>query len=134
MMSLNSTSLNSTHPTRIAPALAKEAITSPESGGPTVRRARPPRGVRVIDARNDGACVVEVRAPRADNPLSRAYRALAAIGVRLVHTEVRVAPDALVQRLHLLEPDDSPLSPRRLVMALAALAAACHVTVSLPLS
>jgi hypothetical protein len=94
--------------------------------------AKLPRGVRVVEARTDGAYVVEVEAPKSSNPLVRAFRALTEIGVRLVHTEVRVATDSVVQRFHLLEPDESPLSPPRLMLALTALATACHV-VAVPL-
>jgi hypothetical protein len=126
-------SLNSAHRSQTASGLVQEVF-EPDSGlEPGVRWAEPPRGVRVVEARNDGAYVVEVQAPRADNPLSTAYRALSAIGVRLVHTEVHVAPDSLVQRLHLLEPDNSQLSRRRLFAALTALATTCHTTVSAPL-
>lgn len=89
--------------------------------------AKLPRGVRVVEARTNGAYVVEVQGPRSNNPLVRAFRALSDIGVRMVHTEVHVAPDSVVQRLHLLEPDESPLTPPRLLLALTALAAACHV-------
>ncbi len=96
-------------------------------GGADAHLAEVPRGVRVVEgARADGAVVVEVHAPRTHNPLVRVYRALSTIGVRLVHTEVHVNAHTVVQRLHLLEPDDSPLSPRRLWTALAALAAVCQ--------
>jgi hypothetical protein len=98
-----------------------------ESG---IRWAAPERGVRVLEARRDGAYVIEMTMPRSENMLSKGFRALSGIGVRLVHTEVRVAPDSLVQRLHLLEPDDSSLSRRRLLAALRALATACQTTVS----
>lgn len=98
-----------------------------ESG---IRWTVPARGVRVLEARRDGAYVVEMTVPRSENVLSKGFRALSGIGVRLVHTEVRVAPDTLVQRLHLLEPDNSSLSRRRLLAALRALATACQTTVS----
>lgn len=125
-------SLNAAQPRRpsghrqIAPNRAKRLP------NPDAILANLPRGVRVVEAKTDGAYVVEVQAPRSNNPLARAFRALSEIGVRLVHTEVHVAPDTVVQRLHLLEPDESPLTHRRLLLALTVLAAACQTVGSVP--
>jgi hypothetical protein len=114
--------------TAAAPLPDRADFAADEESG--IRWNVPVRGVRVLEARRDGAYVVEVTVPRSENVLSKGFRALSAIGVRLVHTEVRVAPDSLVQRLHLLEPDDSSLSRRRLLAALRALATACQTTVA----
>jgi hypothetical protein len=114
-----------------APSPDRAHLASPDDSG--VRwsaPAAPDRGVRVLEARRDGAYVVEVTVPRSENVLAKGFRALSAIGVRLVHTEIRVTPHSLTQRLHLLEPDDSSLSRRRLLAALRALATACQTTVA----
>jgi hypothetical protein len=111
-----------------APSLDVADLADPAESG--VRWTEPTRGVRVLEARRDGAFVVEVRASRAENPLHKAHRALSAIGVSVVHTEVRPGPDTFVQKLHLLEPDESSLSRSRLLAALRAIATACQTTVA----
>jgi hypothetical protein len=65
--------------------------------------------------------VVELRCPKADNPLYRAFRALRALGVQIVHAEVRAVSDRMIQRLYLMENDGSSLGPSRLSEVLAAL-------------
>lgn len=113
-----------------APSPDRADLAAPDDSGIRWSSPAPLRGVRVLEARRDGAFVVEVTVPRSENVLAKGFRALSAIGVRLVHTEIRVAPDSLTQRLHLLEPDDSSLSRGRLLAALRALATACQTTVA----
>lgn len=89
-------------------------------------RARPLRrasrfGVMVVGAGRDGACIIELVASRSKDVLSAAYATLRRLGLRLVHTEVKVSETQIVQRLHVLEPDDSPLDPTRIRRALRAL-------------
>ena len=80
--------------------------------------------VRLVQSRANGTCVVEVTAPRTWNVPMLVYRALAPLGLRLQHTELAVREDRVVQRVHLREPDDTPLLPPRLLRALRALSAA----------
>src|SRR5262249_1818054 len=106
---------------------ASAVVTSSAPQQPTSRRARrrTPRrrgpGVRVLEATAGSKSVVEVTAPKADNPLYRAFRALRALGVQIVHAEVRAVSDGMIQRFHLLECDGRSLNPDRLSEVLVAL-------------
>jgi hypothetical protein len=77
--------------------------------------------VRLVEAGAGRRCVVEVSCSKADNPLYRAFRALRALDVQIIHAEVQAFSDRVVQRLHLAESDGGALDPRRLGEALAAL-------------
>jgi hypothetical protein len=77
--------------------------------------------VRVLEADKGNRSVVELSCPKADNPLYRAFRALRALGVQIVHAEVKAVSDRMVQRLYLIESDGSSLGPSRLSEVLAAL-------------
>src|SRR5260221_5689123 len=97
------------------------------------RRQAPRRGSREIgvDARReptvrllssgDSRSVVELTSPVANNPLYRAFRALRALGVQIVHAEVRALGGCMIQKLHLLECDGSALGTSRLSEVLVAL-------------
>jgi len=74
--------------------------------------------------------VVEVICPRADNPLYRAFSTLRALGVQIVHAEVRAVRDRMIQRLYLMESDGRTLEPSRLTEALSALGRARHLGLS----
>ncbi len=78
-------------------------------------------GVRLLEADKTNRSVVELSSPKADNPLYRAFRALRALGVQIVHAEVRAASDRMVQRLYLMESDGRSLEPGRLTEVLVAL-------------
>jgi hypothetical protein len=81
-------------------------------------------GVRVLQADKGNRSVVELSCPKADNPLYRAFRALRALGVQIVHAEVKAASDRMIQRLYLMEDDGSSLGPSRLSEVLLALSRA----------
>jgi hypothetical protein len=87
-------------------------------------------GVRVLRAGKDNRSVVELSCPKADNPLYRAFRALRALGVQIVHAEVWAVSDRMIQRLYLMEDDGSSLEPSRLSEVLAALGRARPVGLS----
>jgi hypothetical protein len=78
-------------------------------------------GVRVVEADKGNRSVVELSSTKANNPLYRAFRALRALGVSIVHAEVRAASDRMVQRLYLMESDGRSLEPSRLTEVLVAL-------------
>jgi hypothetical protein len=78
-------------------------------------------GVRFVEDDKGNQAVVELSSPKADNPLYRAFSALRAVGVSIVHAEVRAASDRMVQRLYLMESDGRSLEPQRLIEVLAAL-------------
>ncbi|HVW26897.1 MAG TPA: hypothetical protein VHC69_16130 [Polyangiaceae bacterium] len=80
-------------------------------------------GVRLLEAGKGNRSVVELSCPKADNPLYRAFSALRALGVQIVHAEVKVS-DRMVQRLYLMENDGSSLGPSRLSEVLVALSRA----------
>lgn len=81
-------------------------------------------GVRVLEADKGNRSVVELSCPKADNPLYRAFRALRALGVQIVHAEVKAASDRMIQRLYLMENDGTSLGPSRLSEVLLALSRA----------
>ncbi len=87
----------------------------------------PLSGVRLLEAQKGSRSVVEVSSPKADNPLYRAFRALRALGVQIVHAEVRAVSDRMIQRLYLMEGDGSSLEPSRLSEVLVALGRARHL-------
>ena len=92
----------------------------------SARRSGP--AVRVVE--NALQAVVEVKAPKANNPLYRAFRALRDLGVQIVHAEVSAVSDVMIQRFHLVECDGRSLEPRRLSEVLAALSHARPLTLS----
>ena len=77
--------------------------------------------VQIIGKGRNGACIIELVAARSRDVLSAAFATVCRLGFRLVHTEVRVSRGQIVQRLHLLESDESPPKPRRALHALHAL-------------
>jgi hypothetical protein len=87
----------------------------------------PLSGVRILEAQKGSRSVVELSSPKADNPLYRAFRALRALGVQIVHAEVRAVSDRMIQRLYLMEGDGSSLEPSRLSEVLVALGRARHL-------
>jgi UTP:GlnB (protein PII) uridylyltransferase len=90
-------------------------------------RSRSPRrdqsgpGVRVLETGAGTRAIVEVTCAKADNPLYRAFSVLRALGVQIVHAEVRAVRDRMIQRLYLQESDGRSLEPSRLTEALVAL-------------
>lgn len=91
-----------------------------QSAAGPVRRAAE-FGLTLLGAGRDGACVIELVVARPREVLSTVYGTLRRLGLRLVHTEVKVSDGQIVQRLHLLEPDDTPPKPHRIQRALGAL-------------
>ena len=96
------------------------------------RRSARSRGhaVRVVEQGHAAGAVIEVKAPRANNPLYRAFRALRDLGVQIVHAEVSAMSDFTVQRFHLVECDGRSLEPGRLSEVLAALSRARPLALS----
>ena len=87
----------------------------------------PLSGVRLLEAQKGSRSVIELSSPKADNPLYRAFRALRALGVQIVHAEVRAVSDRMIQRLYLMEGDGSSLEPSRLSEVMVALGRARHL-------
>jgi len=89
------------------------------------KRLDPPKmgqsAVQIIGKGRNGACIIELVVARSRDVLSAAFATVCRLGFRLVHTEVRVSRGQIVQRLHLLESDESPPKPRRALHALHAL-------------
>jgi UTP:GlnB (protein PII) uridylyltransferase len=80
--------------------------------------------IRVLDLRKDGSSVVELRTSLKRNPIWRVFRAISALGLQLVHTDIKPRSGNIVQRLYLLEGDGSALTSNRLSQALTAVLAA----------
>jgi hypothetical protein len=83
-----------------------------------------------VEQGHAAGAVIEVMAPKANNPLYRAFRALRDLGVQIVHAEVSAMSDFTVQRFHLLESDGRSLEPGRLSEVLAALSRARPLALS----
>jgi UTP:GlnB (protein PII) uridylyltransferase len=87
----------------------------------SLQRDKSGAGVRLLETGTGTRAVVEVTCSKADNPLYRAFSALRALGVQIVHAEVRAVRDRMIQRLYLMESDGRSLEPNRLTEALVAL-------------
>lgn len=117
-------------------AMAASAVVTPPAEPRAVRhlsrRSARSRGhaVRVVEQGHAAGAVVEVKAPKANNPLYRAFQALRDLGVQIVHAEVSAMSDFTVQRFHLLESDGRSLEPGRLSEVLAALSRARPLALS----
>jgi hypothetical protein len=118
---------------------ASAVVTTPTSqaavpGGARRMRRKAPRksghAVRVVEAGSGARAVVEVKAPKANNPLYRAFRALRDLGVQIVHAEVSAVSDVMIQRFHLVEGDGRSLEPGRLSEVLIALSRARPLALS----
>jgi UTP:GlnB (protein PII) uridylyltransferase len=96
----------------------------------SLRREKSGAAIRLLERSADAHAVVEVTCPKTDNPLYRAFSALRALGVQIVHAEVRAVRDRMVQRLYLMESDGRSLAPNRLTEALVALGRARHLALS----
>jgi hypothetical protein len=90
-------------------------------------QARPP-SVRPLGAGTGGDFVVEMTSPIARNVLYRAYQALFAIGVQILHTRLRMKAGDAVQTLYLSEFGDTSLDRRRVFEVLTVLNDACEVS------
>jgi len=77
--------------------------------------------VRLLEGGPGKRAVVEMTSPVADNPIYRVYRALRALGVQIMHTEVRAFAGRVVQQLYLVERDGRTLDERRISDVLEAL-------------
>jgi len=77
--------------------------------------------VRPLGTGDDRDFVVEMTSPIARNMLYRAYRALYAIGVQVLHTRLRMRGVDAVQTLHLAEVGDARLDQSRIFEVLAVL-------------
>jgi len=73
--------------------------------------------------------VVEMTSPIARNVLYRAFRALRAIGVQVLHTRLRMRGGDAVETLRLAEFGDASLDQRRIFEVLAVLNAVCEAKV-----
>ena len=88
-----------------------------------------PLSVRPLGAGRDRDFVVEMTSPIARNVLYRAYRALYAIGVQVLHTRLRMRGVDAVQTLHLAEVGDASLNQGRVFEVLAVLNAMCEAKI-----
>ena len=88
-----------------------------------------PVSVRPLGAGGDRDFVVEMTSPIARNVLYRAYRALCAIGVQVLHTRLRMRGDDAVETLHLTEVGDASLNQGRVFEVLAVLNAVCEAKI-----
>ena len=73
--------------------------------------------------------VVEMTSPIARNVLYRAYGALRAIGVQVLHTRLRMRGENAIETLHLAEVGDASLDQGRVFKVLAVLNAVCEAKV-----
>lgn len=73
--------------------------------------------------------VVEMTSPIARNVLYRAYGALRAIGVQVLHTRLRMCGGDAVETLHLAEFGDARLDQSRVFEVLAVLKTVCEAKV-----
>ena len=72
---------------------------------------------------------MEMTSPIARNVLYRAYGALRAIGVQVLHTRLRMTGDDAVETLHLAEFGDASLNQSRVSEVLAVLNDVCEAKV-----
>ena len=91
-----------------------------------------PASVRPLSAGgagDDRDFVVEMTTPIVRNVLYRAYGALYAIGVQVLHTRLRMRGVDAIQTLHLAEVGDASLDQGRIFEVLAVLNAVCETNV-----
>ena len=92
-----------------------------------------PANVRPLSAGGAGDArdfVVEMTSPIVRNVLYRAYGALHAIGVQVLHTRLRMRGGDAVETLHLAEVGDVSLDQSRISEVLSVLNAVCEARVS----
>jgi hypothetical protein len=102
-------------------AFAPDASLGPVPGPVKVDLTTEDAVVRLLEGGPGQRAVVEMTSPVANNPIYRAYRALRALRVQIMHTEVRAMTGRLVQKLHLAERDGRALDERRISDVLNAL-------------